>query len=82
MKHYDQPLINTCHYNINNNFINRYYLNNKQINPGQCSPIVILHLFMGDRVFTGWTNAAGSVEISNTVLPFHDILHFNMNLMK
>jgi len=37
---------------------------------------------MGDRVFTGWTNTAGSVETSNKCLPFHNILHFNMNLMK
>ena len=41
-----------------------------------------IQLFMGDRVFTGWTNAAGSVEISNKLLPFHDILRFNLNLMK
>ena len=39
-------------------------------------------LFMGDRVVTGWTNAAGLVEASNKLLPFHNILHFSMNLMK
>ena len=39
-------------------------------------------LFMGDRVVTGWTNGAGSVEASNKLLGFHNILHFNTNLTK
>ena len=33
-------------------------------------------------VVTGWTNALGSVEAINKILLFHNILHFNMNLMK
>ena len=37
---------------------------------------------MSDRVFTGWTNTADSVETGNTCLPFHNILHFDMILMK
>ena len=66
---------------LNNNFINKYYLNNK-LNRLMHDNEAQLSYFTCDRVFTGWTNTAGSVETSNTFLPFHNILHFNMNLMK
>ena len=38
---------------------------------------------MGDRVFTGWINTAGSVETSNTCLPFQheldEVMFINVN---
>ena len=69
---------------LNNNFINKYYLNNKlnRLMLDNEAQLSVFHLFMSDRVFTGWTNTADSVETSNTFLPFHNILHFNMILMK
>ena len=70
MNHYDQLSLNTCHYSINNNFINYYYyLNNKfnrlmYDNEAQLSHFTCLWV----TVFTGWTNAAGSVEASNKII--------------
>ena len=34
---------------------------------------------MGDCVFTGWTKAAGSVETSNKLLPFHDTFQHELD---
>ena len=39
-------------------------------------------LFYGRPFVYRLDKAAGSVEASNTLLPFHNILHFDMNLMK
>ena len=69
MKHYDQLSQNRCHYSINNNFINYDYLNNKfnrlmYYNEAQLSHFTCLWV----TVFTGWTNAKGSVEASNKII--------------
>ena len=83
MKHSDQPSLNTCHNSIYNIFINNYLNNNlnRSIHDYEAQLQVILHLFIGDRDVTGWTNAAGSVVASNKLLSFHN-LHLNMSLMK